>query len=96
VTAAVALVTYSTKPRGGVVHTLALAEALAHEGASIEVVALGDPAVGFFRPVDAPLRLINAPVPRATLEERVADAVDAIADGLRRTPRCACATRALR
>jgi len=83
VTAAVALVTYSTKPRGGVVHTLALAEALARLGAPVEVVALGDPVVGFFRPVDAPLRLITAPVPRATLEERVAEAVDALADGLR-------------
>ena len=56
--------TYSTKPRGGVVHTLALAEALVRQAAHVEVVALGDPAVGFFRRVDAPLRLVPAPEPR--------------------------------
>ena len=49
----ISLVTYSTKPRGGVVHTLNLAEALAHAGAEVTVWSLargGDP--GFFRPVD--------------------------------------------
>jgi glycosyltransferase-like protein len=83
VTSAVGLITYSTKPRGGVVHTLALAEALHQQGAPVEVVALGDPAEGFFRRVDAPHHLIPAPPVRDTLEERVAAAVDALADGLR-------------
>lgn len=49
----VALLTYSTKPRGGVVHTLALAEALARLGAQVTVWSLaraGDR--GFFRDVD--------------------------------------------
>ena len=49
----VALITYSTKPRGGVVHTLALAEALATIGAEVSVWTLGrggDSA--FFRAVD--------------------------------------------
>ncbi|WP_127783677.1 MSMEG_0565 family glycosyltransferase [Rhodococcus sp. X156] len=49
----IALITYSTKPRGGVVHTLALAEALARAGAEVWVWTLGrggDDA--FFRPVD--------------------------------------------
>ena len=102
-TVAVALVTYSTKPRGGVVHTLALAEALVRQAAPVEVVALGDPAVGFFRRVDAPLRLIPAPEPRDTLEERVAAAVDALADGLRLMraeaalpPICTCRTASRR
>lgn len=48
----VALLTYSTKPRGGVVHTLNLAEALAAQGAEVTVWSLaraGDR--GFFRPV---------------------------------------------
>lgn len=31
----IALLTYSTKPRGGVVHTLALAEALARAGQEV-------------------------------------------------------------
>ncbi|GAA4667576.1 MSMEG_0565 family glycosyltransferase [Frondihabitans cladoniiphilus] len=49
----IAQVTYSTKPRGGVVHTLALSEALARRGHDVTVWTLGrggDDA--FFRPVD--------------------------------------------
>lgn len=49
----IALLTYSTRPRGGVVHTLALAEALAALGDDVHVWTLargGDTA--FFRPVD--------------------------------------------
>ena len=49
----VALLTYSTKPRGGVVHTLNLAEALAALGVEVTVWSLsrnGDH--GFFRTVD--------------------------------------------
>jgi glycosyltransferase-like protein len=49
----IAQLTYSTRPRGGVVHTLALAEALAAEGHTVDVWSLargGDDA--FFRPVD--------------------------------------------
>ena len=78
----VALVTYSTKPRGGVVHTLALAEALTAAGAAVTVVALGDPGAGFFRPVAAPFTIVPAPAPAETLEERVFQAVDALEAGL--------------
>ncbi|WP_380164305.1 MSMEG_0565 family glycosyltransferase [Jannaschia sp. R86511] len=49
----VALLTYSTRPRGGVVHTLALAEALAAQGVAVDVWTLargGDTT--FFRPLD--------------------------------------------
>jgi glycosyltransferase-like protein len=78
----IALVTYSTKPRGGVVHTLALAEALDRLGWPVTVIALGDPAVGLFRPTSAPHLIIPAP-PRATeLEQRVFDWIDRLADGL--------------
>jgi glycosyltransferase-like protein len=79
----VGLVTYSTKPRGGVVHTLALAEELHRQGVAVEVVALGDPGIGFYRHVDAPRHLIPAPPPLETLEERVAAAIDALTEGLR-------------
>ncbi|HEX6492768.1 MAG TPA: glycosyltransferase, partial [Candidatus Dormibacteraeota bacterium] len=78
----VALVTYSTKPRGGVVHTVELAEALAAAGRDVHLVTLGDPDVGFYRPVRAPHTILRAPAPAPTLEERVADAVDALAAGL--------------
>ena len=81
----VALVTYSTKPRGGVVHTLHLAEALQRAGQSVHVVALGDPEAGFFRPTSVPHTIVPAPPRAPVLEERVADAVAALTDGLRRT-----------
>jgi glycosyltransferase-like protein len=48
----VALLTYSTKPRGGVVHTLALAESLAGLGVEVDVWTLGRGGdTAFFRPV---------------------------------------------
>lgn len=48
----IALYTYNTKPRGGVVHTLALAEALQKKGCSVTVFALGLKGENqFFRPV---------------------------------------------
>jgi glycosyltransferase-like protein len=83
VRARVGLVTYSTKPRGGVVHTLALAEELHRQGVAVEVLALGDPGTGFYRDVDAPQHLIAAPPPLETLEERVSAAIDALTEGLR-------------
>jgi glycosyltransferase-like protein len=82
----VALVTYSTKPRGGVVHTLALAEAMVGLGYQPTVIALGnhDPDTddGFYRPTVAPYTLVPAPPVAATLEERVFSSVDALASGL--------------
>ena len=78
----VALLTYSVKPRGGVVHTLHLAEALHAAGYPVRVVALGDPAEGFFRPVQAPFTIVPAPPHLPSLEERVFASVDALAEGL--------------
>jgi glycosyltransferase-like protein len=49
----IALLSYSTKPRGGVVHTLGLAESLAEAGQSVTVWTLGRSGdSGFFRGVD--------------------------------------------
>ena len=78
----VALVTYSVKPRGGAVHTVHLAEALHAAGYPVRVIALGDPDVGFFRPVRAPVTIIPAPPHLPTLEERVFASVAALAEGL--------------
>ena len=58
----IALLTYSTRPRGGVVHTLNLAEALAAAGAYVTVWSLargGDE--GFFRAVDPRVRVELVP-----------------------------------
>jgi glycosyltransferase-like protein len=65
-----------------VVHTLAVAEALGALGTPVEVIALGEPGQGFYRPVSVPCRLFDAPAPAATLEDRVFNAVDALDAGL--------------
>jgi len=83
VTRGVALLTYSTKPRGGVVHTLCLAEELHRQGYPVHVVTLGDPDVGFFRPVDVPHTIVPVRERAGTLDERVFDAIAALTDGLR-------------
>lgn len=60
----IALLTYSTRPRGGVVHTLSLAEALARAGHEVTVWSLGRGGDGgFFRRVDPDVRLVTVPFP---------------------------------
>lgn len=66
----IALLTYSTRPRGSVVHTLSLAEALAETGLRVTVWALGrggDDA--FFRAVDPRVELRVVPFPDIAGEE---------------------------
>jgi glycosyltransferase-like protein len=78
--APVALITYSTKPRGGVSHTLALGEALHARRHPVLIVGLGDPARGFFRPVAAPSLIVPAPAapPGGGLEAKVDANIDAL------------------
>jgi len=78
----VALVTYSTKARGGVVHTLSLADALFEQGVGVRVIALAPEGKDFFRPVRAPYALITASPWAPTLEERVFNAIDDLEAGL--------------
>jgi glycosyltransferase-like protein len=80
----VALVTYSTKARGGVVHTLSLAGAMADRGMPVRVIALGNPDQDFFRPVRAPYSLVPVSPPADTLEERVFNSIDDLEAGLSR------------
>ncbi len=54
----IALLTYSTKPRGGVIHTIELAEALQAEGHSVCIYALDKDNLGFHRPLSCPSKLI--------------------------------------
>jgi len=78
----IALTTYSVKPRGGVVHTLELAEALQAQGADVTVVALTEAGRGFFRPTSVPTHLVESPPPAPTLEERVFDSIAALTAAL--------------
>ena len=79
----VALITYSTKPRGGVVHTLSLAEALFDAGVDVHVITLGDPAVGFYRPTRVPTVIVPSPPKHDRLEDRIFACIDALEAGLR-------------
>lgn len=68
----IALLSYSTKPRGGVVHTLALAEALAALGQDVTVWSLGRGGDNrFFRPVDPAVNLRIVPFPDGLSDEGV-------------------------
>jgi len=67
----IALLTYSTKPRGGVAHTLSLAESLAELNQDVHVYAL---ATGreFFRQVDVPYTLIECPeIKYSSMDEKI-------------------------
>ncbi|WP_342739355.1 MSMEG_0565 family glycosyltransferase [Bradyrhizobium sp. B117] len=75
----IAILTHSTNPRGGVVHALALADALAHLGHRPVVHAPDPPGKGFFRRSVAATRSVPAsPVSGdvvAMVETRIADYV---------------------
>jgi len=78
------LLTYSTKPRGGVVHALALAEALQQRGHDMELWALSVDGAGFFREPNVPVHLV--PVERRDdedIDRRILRYADALAGGLR-------------
>jgi glycosyltransferase-like protein len=79
----VGLFTYSTVPRGSVVHAAALAEALTDAGWDATLYALHKDGRGFFRPVRAELRLIPAgPAPATTaalVRQRAAEMSDFLA-----------------
>ncbi len=80
--ARIAIATYSVRPRGGAVHSVELAEALAAAGVNTTLVALGDPAQGFFRSTDVPVHIVEAPARAGTLTERVFSHIEALISGL--------------
>jgi len=71
----IGIFTYSTKPRGSVVHAACLAEALERRGAQVTLYALSKAGDGFFRPLSCALRLISAePAPSdmdALIQQRI-------------------------
>lgn len=72
----IAQTTYSTRPRGGVVHTLALAEALAGRGHEVTVWTLGRGGdAAFFRPVDPSVEVRVVPF-AARDDEPVGDRIE--------------------
>jgi glycosyltransferase-like protein len=82
----ISLVTYSTRPRGSVVHTLALAEALAAQGDDVTVWGIGRAGdERFFRPVDPAVRIEIVPGPAAEDDfgRRVTSSIAALAGAVR-------------
>ena len=72
----IALLSYSTKPRGGVVHTLALAEALAATGQDVTVWSLGRGGdSGFFREIGPDVRVRIVPFPDGPEGESVGERI---------------------
>jgi glycosyltransferase-like protein len=80
----IALFTYSTKPRGGVIHTLALAEHLQDLGHVVHIFALGKDQIGFFRPTTVPFTLIPFGVlpDEIMLDERIQRYIESYFDFL--------------
>ncbi len=78
------IATYSTKPRGGVVHALNLAEGLADRGHQVELWALSPDGARFFREPRVDVHLV--PVERREdedIDERILRYADVLTDGMR-------------
>ncbi|MCL8026875.1 MSMEG_0565 family glycosyltransferase [Nocardioides bruguierae] len=85
----VALLTYSTRPRGGVVHTLHLAESLAEVGVDVHVWTLGRGGdTTFFRPVDPRVQVhaVPFPDPDEDVGARILRSIDVLAEAFAAGP----------
>jgi glycosyltransferase-like protein len=78
----VAMLTYSLRPRGGVVHALEISEALARRGHEVELIALGPPGESFFRAPSVPSRIVRYEPIDAPFDERIMAMLAAYRDGL--------------
>ncbi|MEA2248162.1 MAG: hypothetical protein QOH46_2691 [Solirubrobacteraceae bacterium] len=79
----IAMLTYSVKPRGGVVHALEVSEALARRGHAVELVALARPGETLFRPTDVPLALVpHVPLTDVEFDLRIEAMLAAYTTGL--------------
>lgn len=76
----IALLTYSTKPRGGVIHTMEIAEALQALGHEVCIFALDKDGTGFGRPVACEYKLVpTQAAPPSTdrlVQQRIQEYVD--------------------
>jgi glycosyltransferase-like protein len=77
------MLTYSVRPRGGVVHALSVAGALAARGHEVELFAIAPPGTGFFREPPVPAYIVPHVAPDAPFDERICALIDAYTDGLR-------------
>jgi glycosyltransferase-like protein len=78
----VAMLTYSLRPRGGVVHALEVSEALSRRGHRVELFALGRPGERFFREPAVAAHVVRHVPLDAPFDERVWAMLAAYRDGL--------------
>jgi len=79
----IAQLTYSVKPRGGVVHAIAVAEALAARGHEPTLLAVGPPGARFFWTPAVAWHVVAHEPPEAGFDARIAACIEAYRDGLR-------------
>jgi len=77
------MLTYSVKPRGGVVHALEVSEALARRGHHVELAAMARPGEELFRPTTLPVHVVRHVPLDVPFDERVQAMLAAYTDGLR-------------
>lgn len=78
----IALLMHSVRPRGGVVHTLELARALAARGHAVSVIASAEPGERLFRQVEFPVHTLALPALGGALVTQVAQRIDTLVQGL--------------
>lgn len=78
----IGLLTHSVRPRGGVIHTLELAQALVERGHRVTVIASAEPGERLFRTVEFPLHVLPLPVLSGDLVAQVEQRFEALVRGL--------------
>jgi glycosyltransferase-like protein len=76
------MLTYSVKPRGGVVHAVEVSEALMRRGHDVELFALAREGETLYRPTRVPLNLVRHVPIDAPFDERILAMLQTYADGL--------------
>jgi glycosyltransferase-like protein len=79
----IAMLTYSVKPRGGVVHALCVSEALAARGHEVELFAVGRPGETFFRTPAVAAHVVEHVPPEIEFDARIQALIGAYREGLR-------------
>lgn len=82
----IALFTYSTKPRGSVIHTLELAEALHHLGHEVCVYALDKDGQGFDYPLSCKYHPVPAQPSSTEIDALIQQRIQEFVTELRRSP----------
>ncbi len=77
------MLTYSVKPRGGVVHALEVSEALARRGHEVELAALARHGEELFRPTALPVHVVRHDRVDGPFDERIQGMLEDYAEGLR-------------